>query len=67
MNKGVEKLYQVTNTDLSTKEDDNDLQYINVAKKEKKNSPLSFFDWLDLNLPRKKGKGFYTWLDEQLS
>ena len=49
---------------------DNDLQYTNVAmpkKKSKTNKPITFFDWLDSNLPKKKSKGFYEWLDEQLA
>ena len=45
---------------------DNDLQYINVTKKKYKPKTATFFDWLDLNLPKKKSKGFYEWLDEQL-
>jgi len=61
MTKGTEKMYQVTNPDTD------DLQYVNVAKtKKQKAHDLSFFDWLDLNLPKKKSKGFYAWLDEQL-
>ena len=31
-----------------------------------KNKSLSFFDWLDLNVPKQKGKGFYEWLDSYL-
>tara|TARA_B100001250_G_scaffold230856_1_gene198122 strand:- start:901 stop:1131 length:231 start_codon:yes stop_codon:yes gene_type:complete len=73
MAKGTEKMYQVTNPDAGDDNSfggslgNNDLQYINVAKaKKQKAHDLSFFDWLDLNLPKKKSKGFYEWLDEQL-
>lgn len=52
MNKGVEKSYQVTNVDLSTKKDDNDLQYINTNKEKKKQKSKSFFKWLDEHLLR---------------
>lgn len=52
MNKGVEKLYQVTNVDLPTKKDDNDLQYINTNKEKKKQKSKGFFQWLDEQLLR---------------
>ena len=72
MNKGTEKLYQVTNPRLSDDYepdffdgDDSafggsigdDLQYINVQK-----SPMPFFDWLNRFTSQQKGKGFYDWL-----
>jgi len=62
--KGTEKLYQA----IQPSEDafggslgDNDPIMKQVQEKS-----LSFFDWLDLNLPKQKGKGFYEWLNSYL-
>ena len=64
MAKGTEKLYQTNqpNEDAfggSLGDNDPIMQQI-------KNKSLSFFDWLDLNVPKQKGKGFYEWLDSYL-
>ena len=39
----------------------NDLQTINVEPPQ-----ITFFDWLDGKLPKKKSKGFFEWLDGML-
>ena len=38
-----------------------DLQTINVEPPQ-----ITFFDWLDDKLPKKKSKGFFEWLDGML-
>ena len=64
MAKGTEKLYQ---TNQSSEDafggslGDND-----PIMQQTKKKPLSFFDWLDLNVPKQKGKGFYEWLNSYL-
>ena len=64
MAKETEKLYQTNQPSedaFGGSLGDNDP----IMQQTKKKS-LSFFDWLDLNVPKQKGKGFYEWLDSYL-
>ena len=70
MANGTEKLYQTNTLEDSFGGDlGNDdpmikkLQDKYNQEQEWKLKSLSFFDWLDLNLPKQKSLGFFEWLN----
>tara|TARA_R100001015_G_C4614424_1_gene170259 strand:- start:1211 stop:1456 length:246 start_codon:yes stop_codon:yes gene_type:complete len=66
--KGAEKLYQTTYPSEYEPSSDNAFSGSlgdNDPLLTKEEKSLSFFDWLDLQLPTEKGQGFFTWLNKK--